>query len=208
MTISLTLSLTLKDVLRKPAYKLYELSHAGEPWISPGAVGFCDHHLTIEMTGFEWGSGISTVWFGRRLQRLVSVEHDPRWYALVTRRLKKAGLHQVGCRLIPLEHDASQPTLPRYERTPSYVRAVEEFPNESLDFVAVDGHYRQACVLAALPKLKRGGMLLVDDTNWLRAEDWPVPPGWPVIHESANGMRKKTTTVWQKPTAVEQRDAT
>jgi hypothetical protein len=50
------------------------------------------------------------------------------------------------------------------------VEAARRFPDESLDFVMIDGahDYKSVCadVRAWLPKVKRGGLLAGDDANW------------------------------------------
>jgi hypothetical protein len=45
--------------------------------------------------------------------------------------------------------------------------------------------------------LKHGGLLLVDDTNWLPMEEWGVPATWPIVHQS---MKINTvTSIWRRP---------
>lgn len=178
-------------------HKIYELRHPDEPWITPGAVRFCSEHLDKEQTGLEWGSGRSTVWIGKRLKSLVSVEHNEKWFSIVKDKLENQSLHNVDYRYVPLDHDASEPTIPHYEELPAYVRVARKFDDETLDFVVVDGHYRQACILAVIPKIKTGGLLLVDNTNWLPLAEWQVPPTWPIVHQSRYVTME--TTVWTKP---------
>jgi hypothetical protein len=182
---------------RRIAYKFYELSHPDEPWLSQGAIRFCEKNLTKEQVGIEWGSGRSTTWFGSRLKSLLSIEYDLAWHSTLISQLQKKGIKNVDCRHIPVEHDLNEPTYPHYEETPQYVRVVEEFEDESIDFVVVDGHYRQACVLASLAKIKPGGFLLVDNTNRLPIEEWGVPSNWPIVHQSSNVMTQ--TSIWKKP---------
>lgn len=165
--------------------------------MAPGAVRFCERHLRADMVALEWGSGRSTPWFARRVGSLVGVEHDPTWHERVARRLREAGLGNVDLRLVSIDPDPER-AQSDYWRNPPYVRVADEFADESLDFVSVDGVYRQACVAVILPKLKPGGLLLVDDTRWLpRLEDWLVPPDWPVVHDG-RGFGSGTT-IWRKP---------
>ena len=81
---------------------------------------------------------------------------------------------------MPLDHPPAEPTRPVYEPLPRYVAVFNEFEDGSLDFVVVDGHYRQACILAALPKLKVGGLLMLDNSNWLSDREWGIPVSWPL----------------------------
>ena len=180
---------------RRVAYKLYEWRHPDEPWIAQGAVRFCEQNLDRSMSAIEMGSGRSTSWFAARVGRLTSVEHDARWYETVRSRI--ASSPNVSYRLVPLDHSLEEPTRPHYDPLPRYVAVFGEFPDSSLDFVVIDGHYRQACVLAGAPKLRSGGLLLVDNTDRLPLSEWCVPSSWPVVHQSENVMGQ--TTIWKKP---------
>lgn len=184
-------------LIRRIIYKFYELTHPDEPWISQGAIRFCEKILNQEQIGLEWGSGRSTIWYGSRLKSLLSIEYDMSWHSQVVTSLEKKKLTNVECRYITLEHDLKEPTRLHYEKTPNYVKVTEEFQDNSLDFVVVDGHYRQACIFAALKKIKPGGWLLVDNTNRLPIEEWGVPSSWIIVHQSNNVMTE--TTIWQKP---------
>jgi hypothetical protein len=185
-------------MLRRLAKRVGVLLHPGDPWLTRESVRFCQEHLTSEMVGLEWGSGRSTVWFAGRLRKLTSVEHDREWCNRVVRDLSKKNLHHATCLFVPLDHDPSEPTRPIYNPVPRYVAVAQKFVDVSLDFVVVDGHYRQACIRAALPKLKSGGLLLVDNTNWLPHAAWGIPEEWLVVHCSTNIMRDETT-LWRKP---------
>lgn len=180
---------------RRLAYRAYELRHPDEPWIAQGAVRFCERVLDRSMRGLEWGSGRSTSWFGRRLGHLTSVEHNRAWYEQVSGRLRD--LKNVDYRFVPLDHPESDPTPASYPVVPRYVAVAHEFDDGALDLVVIDGHYRQACVLAALPKLKSGGLLLVDNTNRMPDAEWGVPSAFRLVHRSENVMTE--TSIWQKP---------
>lgn len=165
--------------------------------MAPGAIRLCEKRLHRGMAGLEWGSGRSTLWFGRRLGSLVSIEGDPAWHANVTNLLARAGLSNVECRLVPVDPDIVKRDAV-YWNNPPYVAVVDEFPDEAFDFIAIDGHYRQATVARAPAKLKSGGLLLVDNTDWLpRLEDWFVPADWPVLCHTK--MVVGATTIWKKP---------
>jgi hypothetical protein len=178
---------------RRVLYKAYELRHPDEPWIAQGAIGFLESLLPEGGRGLEWGSGRSTRWFGARLAHLTSIEFDAGWYETV--REQTAGMASVDLRLIELEHDPDEGTVAVYDSVPRYVSVAHEFDDKSLDLVLVDGHYRQACVLAAIPKLKPGGLLAIDNTDWLSLAEWHVPAGWPLIHQSSNVMGQ--TSIWR-----------
>jgi predicted O-methyltransferase YrrM len=185
--------------LRRLWYFFYERTHSTEPFIAPAAVRFLDAALPRDGIGLEWGSGRSTQWFAQRLRRLVVVEHDQVWYEQVRQQLHQSGIDNVDYRLVPLDHPPQEPTRPIYDPPPRYVALASEFSDGHFDFIEVDGHYRQACVIAALDKLKPGGLLLVDDTSWLPLAEWGIPPAWTIVHQSVK--INTVTSIWQRPSS-------
>jgi hypothetical protein len=187
-----------KAMISRVKYWFYVKAHPDEPWLCPGTVEFCQTHLSISMSVLEFGSGRSTIWFSQRVGHLTSVEHNSDWYNSVKAKLEIAKVANVDLRLIPLDHIDSEPEQEFYEICPNYVAVVNEFEDESLDFVIVDGHYRTNCTRESLPKIKSGGYLLIDDTNmWSSFDVLKIPENWLIVDQSTNGI--KTATIWQKP---------
>jgi len=123
-----------------------------DPWLTPAVNKILNKTLTRKMTGLEFGSGNSTAWFAMRLGQLTSVEHNPDWHDKVSRLLNALGIHNVKYML-------------RKMTVEEYPAAAKQFADDSLDFVLVDGILRAECALASLPKIKPGGMLVVDDVH-------------------------------------------
>lgn len=176
---------------------LYEKRHPDHPWLAPDAIVWLENHLRLDMRGFEWGSGRSTLWFAKRLAALTSIESDAAWFQQVIRRVWESGLTNVDLRHIPLDHPDAQTYAFDYSPLPANPAAILGFPDTSLDFVVVDGWYRPVCARAALPKLKPGGILLIDNTNWDDPPHVHVPKDWPLVHQSRNVMTE--TSIWLKP---------
>ncbi len=82
----------MKKILYKCNYKIYKVLHPAAPWLPPKAIKYLKSFLSENMVGFEWGSGRSTVFFARRVNFIVSVEHDKCWYDKVKLCLKNEGL--------------------------------------------------------------------------------------------------------------------
>lgn len=178
-------------------YKIYEKTHPNEPWISFGAVDFCNENLKKEMIGLEWGSGRSTSWFAERIKFLTSIEHCREWYDIVKKKLEDQHCTNVDYLYVALDHDESEPTHRDYDPVPQYVGVLDKFSDSSLDFVVVDGHYRMCCVKHVLSKISSGGYLLVDNSNWLKnLDEWGVSADFSLVHQSENVMSE--TTIWQK----------
>ena len=134
---------------------IYERRCPDAPWLTRQAVGILDSFLRPSDRALEWGSGRSTLWLGRRVGHLTSIEDSAPWRAQIERRLEEAKMTNV--RYLLCE--------PAANGNNSYVDVVEEFGDESLDFALVDGSYRSECANRVLTKLRPGGMLAVDNAN-------------------------------------------
>jgi len=76
-----------------------------------------------------------------------------------------------------------------------YVGAVDAFHENSLDVVLVDGRYRDECVWRAIPKLRQGGILVVDNVNWFL-------PSKSISPESRRLEQGYATPLWKQASAV------
>jgi precorrin-6B methylase 2 len=132
------------------------------------AVEWLRAYLQPRMRIFEYGSGGSTVFFASRAEQVVSVEHDAEWYARTEERLRALDLTNCTYVLEPAGQGASvrfTSTDERYRgmNFENYVKTIAAYPDGHFDLAAVDGRARVACVLEAIPKVRNGGFLLLDD---------------------------------------------
>ncbi len=119
------------------------------PWISYRATDRIATYLRPTWRVAEFGSGMSTLWFARRVAFLLSIEANPYWHGVIARRLAHRNAPHV-----------------RHElRARAYYSDLSEFPDEYFDFVLVDGEMRRDCVRNAIPKLVRGGLVYLDNTD-------------------------------------------
>ncbi len=175
-----------------------ERRHPDKPWLCPGTVAYCEAHISTGMVGLEFGGGRSTRWLAPRLARLTTVEHDPGWHAQVRDMLAGSGLTNVDLRLVPLDHPPDQPERLDYPSPPAYVAVASEFPDRSLGFALIDGHYRTNCLRAVVPKFAPGGLLVLDDAQrYPSRADIPVPLHWPLVDKSTDGL--KDALIWRAP---------
>ena len=132
------------------------VTNPGAPWLVPHAVAFLEMWLEPSDNGFEWGAGASTTWLGNRVRRLTSVEYDTKWFSRVSRKIDQLGIGNVEL----VYHDLWE------DRGSAYVRVIEEkCPDESLDFCLVDGRLRDQCAKGAVPKIRPGGLLILDNAD-------------------------------------------
>jgi predicted O-methyltransferase YrrM len=175
----------------------YERGHGDAPWLTPAAIRLLPTLLRPADQGLEFGSGRSTIWFARRTSALTSVEHNPQWYEKVSAELTTQALSNVDYILAPED----QP-VERGDES-AYARAALGFPDKSLDFALVDGHYRDYSAKFVLPKIKPGGMLIIDNVNWYlpcrsraphsrTAALGPLTPVWAEVGQELGNWR----TIW------------
>ncbi len=107
----------------------------------------------------EFGSGRSTLWLARRCAHLTSVEHDEQWHAKVSRTIAAEGITNVRY----LCHLREEPDATGYRST--YAAVAQSLRDESIDVALVDGLYRDYVTLALLPKIRPGGLIVIDNVN-------------------------------------------
>jgi hypothetical protein len=154
------------------------LLDAPSPWINFEAIAAIRARLAPGMRVFEYGSGGSTLYWASCGAELVSVEHDPEWYEVVRGRLRPGA--RVDLRLVEPEPydpraDGLDPTDPlaytssdapfRGRTFRRYVTQIDAFPDGWFDLVLVDGRARPSCLRHAAPKVKPGGMLVLDNAD-------------------------------------------
>lgn len=147
------------------------------PWITFAAREWLNSFLRKDMTVFEWGSGGSTLYISKKVKEIVSVEHDSEWYKKVSKILAVNHVHN--CELL-LKLSLSNKNVKR-ERIPgfylsnveacrnlsfeNYCKAIEKHPKNYFDLVIVDGRARISCIYHARNKVKRGGFLMLDNSE-------------------------------------------
>lgn len=122
---------------------------AAVPWLSYRAVRHFEKMLRPEWSMLEFGSGMSTVWFARRCGKMVSIESDSAWFDKVKATLRERGVTNVDYRLRP----------------PGEYPNLNEWPDCSFDFILVDGIERRECARSAIPKVRPGGYIYLDNSD-------------------------------------------
>lgn len=191
----------------------FHRTHPDVPWLTASAVDVLDQWLRPSDYGLEWGSGRSTAWFARRISHLTSVEESPKWgpkvdHMLIKQRLRdRVDLHVV--QTDPTDDSAANP----------YVRVSANIAPASIDFALIDGDLRDHCALAALPLLKPGGLLIIDDVerymprmpptrspNARKISEGYASTTWESLAREISGWRRiwtsdgvSDTALWMKP---------
>ena len=122
------------------------------PWYTYPALEYLKQLDFRDKTVFEYGCGHSTLFWAARASHVVSVEHDRRWYQSMATRVPDT------CELI-FECDSD-----------AYASTIERF-RDGFDVIVVDGlvtgRTRLKCAKAAVRHLREGGMIILDNSDWL-----------------------------------------
>lgn len=152
--------------------------HPHDPSLTPQSIRELERRLRPDSIGAEWGSGNTTRFFARRTRHLTSFETTPGYYEQVAARLRAERIDNVDYRLIP--HDFEGETDEQQMHRNPFVQASHSFADESLDYALVDSAPRGCLCRGVAPKIKRGGLLVLDNANWYLpppADVHPPAPG-------------------------------
>lgn len=192
--------------LLKLNYKAFKLLKGNTPWTSPASIVLFEHWLDQDKIGFEWGSGSSTLFFSQRLKKLISIEHHKGWHKKVSSLVAREELTNVDLKHVEIDYpdahldkDGFQPAFnsAQVKAYENYYSAIDAYPDAYFDFILVDGRARVKCGEHAIPKLKSGGMLVLDNSERSRyAPLKEMLQQWPRIF-TTNGLTD--TIIWFKP---------
>jgi hypothetical protein len=117
------------------------------PWYTYPAIEYLEQLDLGDRRVFEYGCGHSTIYWAQRAKLVRSVEHNREWYERIALQVP------ANCRIVhaPVEAD--------------YVGAIDR-EDEPWDFIVVDGLWRPQCAARAASRLARGGVVVVDNSDW------------------------------------------
>ncbi|MBN8677275.1 MAG: hypothetical protein J0M29_03565 [Chitinophagales bacterium] len=149
------------------------------PWINYLAIQCLEKNIRPEFKVFEYGGGGSTLFFSKIVAEIATVEDNQEWYntlndIITARRISN-------WRGFFVQPEPVSTSLPRSFKNPKdfmsrmeihadmsfekYAKAIQQYPFEYFDLILVDGRARPSCIEQALPFLKPGGILVVDNTE-------------------------------------------
>lgn len=118
------------------------------PWLTYPAIELLSRRVRPEHAVFEYGAGMSTLWWAGRVRRVVSCEHDRSWYEWLESRVPEhvtllhRELHYGG----------------------AYGNTILDYPGE-FQVVVIDGRDRVHCARNAVKGLSPDGVIVWDDAE-------------------------------------------
>ncbi len=115
------------------------------PWYTFPAIEYLNQFDYRKARIFEYGSGNSSKWWGKRARNIISVENDKQWYDKQISNL--------------LENQkiifANEPE--------SYAKSI--LTEGMFDIIIIDGVYRDLCAKHCLKSLNKNGMIIFDNSD-------------------------------------------
>lgn len=187
------------------------------PWMPFQAREYVEKRLDSTARVFEYGSGGSTLYWARRVASITSVEHDADWYETVSSAVAQQAFSHVQVKLVlpTVTEDEVEVDLSNPDSFSSgakefkdmifrdYAQSILDFPDNHFDLVVVDGRARASCLKQAIPKVKAGGLLLLDDSERIRYRHAiELLQAWErhtVFGPGPHNAYFWETSIWQKP---------
>ncbi len=148
---------------------VYQRSYPDHPWLTRQANEILAGYLRQSDVCLEFGSGRSTLWFAKHVGHITSVENNALWYKKVSTMLNNAGQQNVSYFHVQMDKED------REGGDSAYVKTIDKFATDSVDFVLVDGAYRDYCAQKAIRVIRPGGLLVIDNVNWYLPSDSGTP---------------------------------
>ncbi len=149
------------------------------PWIVFFSMPFLKKVIKKSSIIFEYGTGGSTLFFAKRGNKIISVEHDNLWFNKLNDYLNNKRYSNIELNYLSpskttdlIDSDPSNPDL-YVSSSPifngysflEYASFIDTFPNEYFDFILIDGRARPSCLKHSVSKVKKGGYIILDDAD-------------------------------------------
>ena len=130
------------------------------PWMTYPAIEFLKNNLKPEHEIFEFGCGASTLFFSKRVKKVVGLETNPRWLGIINEKLQESlvtpshdGVHNVKINL--LEDGLTNPAYENFAKN----------CGQKFDFIIIDSLKRFECAKNVIDALKPNGTIILDDSE-------------------------------------------
>ncbi len=159
-------------------FRIYRKIYPNDPYYTPKAIKKAIKLLNKNSKVFEWGSGMSTIWYANRVKEVVAIEHNKEWYNKGLQGLANSKLNNTNIFLVPTIADNDTfswekdwkhyETLNHPPKNPEfidYIHKIDEYPDSYFDCIAIDGRERVGCSVHAISKLAKNGFIILDDSH-------------------------------------------
>lgn len=182
------------------------------PWMNYRAINHIKKIISPNDFVFEYGSGSSTRYWISLGCKVVSVEHDKAFFQKMLDSLADFCDYKLIEPEVDLNIKFKSHEFPDDYKSydyddlsfEAYVKAIDAYPDGHFNLVIVDGRARPSCIKHAIPKIKSGGALVLDNSNrgYYLKNTKNLIEGWAEVSYlgTVRGLlHKEQTTIFQKP---------
>lgn len=117
------------------------------PWYTYSAIEYLDQLDFSEKAVYEYGAGNSSVFWAKKAKSVISIENDQGWY------LKIQSQQELNQKIFFIENEDE------------YVNFILQ-TEKKYDLIVIDGNFRFACAEVSIKCLKKGGFIILDNSDW------------------------------------------
>ncbi len=150
------------------------------PWLTYKTIRWLKKNINKDMIVFEYGSGGSTLFFAERVKKIFSVEHNRNFYEYLSKIIRENKFNNIT--YILKEPEISKNPENEFFKSSfspefkglsfeKYVKIIEDFPDNYFDLILIDGRARVACMKYAVKKLKKKGIIILDNSERKRYKE-------------------------------------
>ena len=150
-------SLFLRIWLSDRLFKLSPMK-ASLPWMPYSTIIKLHSVISKDFNILETGSGGSSLFFLQRCKTLTSLEHDKKW---ILELENKISVPKFKSRWSLILRDLTTEAL---NQSP-YLDYIKNQKEEAFDLISIDGRLRSESLKIASSKVKRGGFILLDNSD-------------------------------------------
>lgn len=118
------------------------------PWLTYPAIDYLNTLDLSKKSILEWGSGYSTLYWSKKAQEILSIEHNPRFFDFIAKKTK--ALKNVRLYLAKNKGE--------------YISAIKS-ARKKFDIIVIDGVYRNDCLSISDNFLERNGFIIFDNAE-------------------------------------------
>jgi len=158
-----------------------------KPLWTDSSIEMIEGLLFKDMHVFEWGSGTSTIWLAKRVNRIITLEHSQEWYDKVAKWVKE---YELQDKVTQIMRDIT---------SGDYMTPIITAPDEYFDMIVIDGAFRRVEAFErSIPKCKRNGVIILGDSQNRSYSGIFLVEGVEVNKESTPDNTGKKMTVFRR----------
>ena len=123
------------------------------PWMSYPAIEYLKENLEKHHEIFEFGCGASTLFFAKKVKKVVGLESNKEWLEIVKNRIIEAKLDNV--ELVFMKDALLSESYEYYAKN----------CGQKFDFIIIDSLKRYKSAINSIKALKPGGKIILDDSE-------------------------------------------